>query len=236
MNVIFFEKENWGKEIKRTSEEYLHIVKILKLKEGDTLKVGIINLGKGEATIQKISENAIYLKFPEQVYEDKKQLDLNIFLAYTRPIVLKRIFKNCGVFSIKNLILYKGELSEKSYVESSIIEKEKYEYYFKQGLNLSKSSFMPNLIIKPSLEEALLGVEAKESIYLDESGTNLYKSLLLEEKIKNIFIGSERGFVLRELNLFEKNKIKGAKIINRTLSTELCCELAMGMFSCFNEL
>ena len=123
MNLILFDKDECeGKELVLTGTRASHIVKILKSKVGDTLKIGEINGEIGQGQIIEIrNKKPFKITLEVQLVEKKKtspQIDL--VLALPRPIMLRRILSQVTALGIRNIHLINANRVEKSFWEASM--------------------------------------------------------------------------------------------------------------------
>ena len=158
------------KPLSGSDERARHILKVLHKKTGDSFSAGIINGKEGNARITKIGapgeagENAagsIYFEFEPQ--RDCKPLSsLTLICGFARPAQLRRLLRDVSGLGVKKLILCGTELSEKSYMCSSVANENYAKKLLIEGAEQAGSASIPKIVIYRSLKDALGSVKEKQ--------------------------------------------------------------------------
>ena len=123
MNICLFSEDEIGKELKLKDERAQHLIKILHKKEGDTFYAGIIGGRAGTAQIEKISSEGT-ISFSLTAQSDGKPLNpLKMIIGFPRPIQLKRLLRDVAALGVCEVHLTGTDLGEKSYMQSTLVEK-----------------------------------------------------------------------------------------------------------------
>ncbi len=220
MNILLF-KENTN-TIYSSSTEYDHIKKILKLKKNDSFKYGVYNGDIYTATIESFDDNKIY--FTSKLHTEKDVAaflyPITVVLASVRPICLKRMVRELASIGVAKIIIVNGELSEKSYKNSKLYQKDKLEELVLQGAIQSGRTGITDIIYSDSLADVMKKNNNKGLYFCDNK---IKSEHILETTFEYpllIAIGSERGWSDKERDIFRKNNFKSISLGSRILRSE----------------
>ncbi len=138
-----------------------HIVSILRLGEGDSLRVGEINGRMGTAIITAITPATVHLNVNLEA-EPVFSPDIELILALPRPIMLQRILKQATVMGVRRFYLIRARRVEKSFFQSPILHPDKIRSLLVEGLEQGMDTRLPSVEIydkfKPFLEDIVPGI------------------------------------------------------------------------------
>ena len=250
-NCVFYKNDksiNGGFVFYKNDERYLHIKKVLHLKEGDVFKAGIINGKIGEALISHLSEEKIVFSFcpntPDKNLDntdagkiESKPLPLppiKIILGFPRPIQLRRILRDAASLGFAEIILCGTELGERSYLKSNLSNPEEIKKYLLDGISQAGQTLLPAFSFCSSVKEALKNLKTasfKGSKVLLDIGD--FPSLSTFRMIKGesvlIAIGSERGWTQNEREAFFSEGFISYSMGKRILRTETALTSALSV-------
>lgn len=241
MNICLFTQEEITKPLSKKDERGEHIIKILHKKAGDTFTAGILGGQSGTATINKIDEEGIFFTF-EPSANGKPLNPLKMIIGFPRPIQLKRLLRDIAALGVCEVHLTGTELGEKSYLQSTLVEKGNAYKMLYDGTVQAGSTFVPELFLHKTLSECLSfldsSAEAETSIRLalDNKNPAMCLQNALENKVpasavKNqhqiiAAIGSERGWTDKERSLLEANGFIRCGMGERIMRTETAATVA----------
>ena len=235
MNIVLFEKDR--KQIILNSADYRfrHIKKVLKLEKGDSIKAGVINGKKGTAEIISISDREIVLE--TDFREDGcRPLPVYLLAGHPRPPAARRIIRDCTSFSVSGISFFTAVNSEKSYLQSSLWNKEEYQKALREGAEQGGHCFIPDLKVYRSLEE-----------YFRQNDTDEYVKICFEREAGSkeagkpaagrtlLAIGPERGWVDSELELLKLKSFQFFSLGDTILRTETACAAAVSVINYINN-
>ena len=261
MNIVLFsdddcvnpdcindERINGGFVFYKNDERYLHIKKVLHLKEGDVFKAGIINGKTGEALISHLSEEKIVFSFcpniPDKSIADKgadkvetRPLPLppiKIILGFPRPIQLRRILRDAASLGFAEIVLCGTELGERSYLKSNLSSPEEIKKYLLDGISQAGQTLLPDFSFCNSVKEALKDLKAalfKGSKVLLDIGDfpSLSTFRMTKGEELTIAIGSERGWTQNERESFLAEGFISYSMGKRILRTETALTSALSV-------
>ena len=152
MNIILLYPKNalgdgrYGLTLRQQS----HISTVIKAKQGDVLRVGLLNGKIGEGVYQPPVENqAGYIHALTLCSSPPKPLPMILVMALPRPNMLKRTLQNITAMGVKHLYLIHSAKVEKSYWQSPVLQTESIQQCLLEGLEQSKDTVMPNWSLIP---------------------------------------------------------------------------------------
>ena len=175
MNICLFSKEEVesGFNLKIKDDRANHILKILHKKEGDSFVAGVIDGMAGIATIQKIDKEFIYCSFKE-TSSGKPLNPLKMIIGFPRPIQLKRLLRDIAALGVCEVHLTGTELGEKSYMQSTLVEKGNAYKMLLDGTVQAGSTNVPKLFLHKTLKDCIAEIKSEnaESVLLAVDNVN----------------------------------------------------------------
>ena len=239
MNICLFSNDEISKPLPRKDERAEHIIKVLHKKAGDTFTAGIIGGASGLARITAIDDEGISFEFTAGG-EGKPLAPLNMIIGFPRPIQLKRLLRDIAALGVERVYLTGTDLGEKSYMQSTLVERGAAYKMLLDGTVQAGSTHVPELFLFKSLDECLESLEKE----LGDIGTgaggvgcfaldNVNPSMrlsdaLCEKQCKRAIaaIGSERGWTDRERRLLEAKGYVRCGMGERIMRTETAATVA----------
>lgn len=232
MNIILFKDDNIPEKISTNDEKARHILKILKLKTGDTFNCGLINGPSGTGKITEIDQENIHFAW-EKTADAIPLFPLTLLIGYTRPISSKRILREATSLGVQKIIFTGTDTGEKSYRDSNLWKGE-YKRYLIAGAEQAASTGLPEVIFYKDLQSFFKDNSINHGNSVSDNGFSVIDKIVLdniepsiklsEYRPKNksflLAIGSERGWSERERKLFKKNNFIFASLGRRVLRTE----------------
>lgn len=247
MNICLFSSDEIEKPLSVKDERGQHIVKILHKQAGDTFTAGIIGGKAGIAKISVIKDENIYFTF-EPLSDGKPLYNLKMIIGFPRPIQLKRLLRDIAALGVKEVHLTGTELGEKSYMQSTLVEKGSAYKMLLDGTVQAGSTHVPELFLHKTLKECLAYLE--DNANKDHSHhilrlalDNVNPKCSLQQAMKDLpcmecktpcdegkmvfaAIGSERGWTDKERALLEENGYIRSGMGQRIMRTETAATVA----------
>jgi RsmE family RNA methyltransferase len=232
MNIILFETVPSGQVILKSenAEIFDHIVRILKLKEGDVFRMGIINQSEGTATVKSIDSESI--AFDYSATSVPSLYPVTLLVAQVRPICMKRILREAVSLGAGRIILCTSDTGEKSYRNSTLYSTGEYKWYLEEGAMQSAHAGLPEVVFADNVTEAVkaLGDVNDTSLYLLDNvvgAENLSSCNPCSKAV--VAIGPERGWSDRERRVFRENGFEPVLLGSRVLRTETACSTGLAV-------
>lgn len=159
MNLLLFEQheQNAGRLL-LTDHRAKHIRTVLKLKLGDTLRIGMVNGEMGRGTIIRMENKAVEVHVQLESRPPAPP-DIELILALPRPIMLQRILKQATVMGVRRFHLIRSAKVEKSFFQTPVLESKKIKEFLLEGLTQAVDTCLPEVLIhrrfKPFLQDVV---------------------------------------------------------------------------------
>ena len=250
MNMILFEESLHDNVIPMQDERAKHILNILKLKNGDTFRMGIVNESEGTATIKDIGLDGIAVEY--HVECKPKLYPVTLLCAQVRPICMKRILREAVSLGVERIVLTGSDTGEKSYLSSNLYRTGEYKEYLLDGAMQSCHAGVPQVVFSNTVDGALkaLGIVTDKASIMDktdvsESSSFREAALIMLDNVVGavplsgvdlkgvdkavLAIGPERGWSDRERSLFLRGGFAPMLIGSRVLRTETACSAGLAV-------
>ncbi|PIE55718.1 MAG: 16S rRNA (uracil(1498)-N(3))-methyltransferase [Desulfobulbus propionicus] len=159
MNLLLFEEQELrGDLLCLTGRRHRHLIEVLNVRQGDTVKIGQVNGRVGVGLVEKRSpaETILSVAFTGK---PKRQPDIGLILALPRPVMLQRILKQATVLGVNHFYLVRSARVEKSYFHSPVLQPERIRELLVEGLEQAMDTRLPTVELqhrfKPFIEDVL---------------------------------------------------------------------------------
>ncbi len=224
MNIILFNENEVNKPLPIRDSRAIHLLKVLKMKEGDSFDVGLVDGPRGKASIVKINRCNIQLQCVFQ--EEVPQLpQVTMLIGLPRPPSARRILRDITSQGVQELHFVVTDKGEESYLNSRLWSKDEYLRLVREGAEQAFCTRQPTVSIHDSLLSCLDQLEQQaDRLVLD----NYEASLSLGEyrpcqSYTILAVGAERGWSATERDLFRQHHFLFANMGERVLRTETAC-------------
>ncbi len=236
MNICLFSNDEISKPLSLKDERGQHIIKVLHKKPGDTFTAGIIGGESGTACIKSIDDNGISFDFTSEG-NGKPLSKLDMIIGFPRPIQLKRLLRDIAALGVGRVYLTGTDLGEKSYMQSTLVERGAVYQMLLDGTVQAGSTHVPEFFLYKTLDECLSEIEKSGEpgcrLALDNVNPSCRLSDAVKDKLESLensrviaAIGSERGWTNREREVLEKTGYVRCGMGERIMRTETAATVA----------
>jgi len=224
-----------SKDVTFDKEESRHIVKVLRMKEGDSFK---ITNGKGSffsADIIGANPKACVVKIISEEVQQPLPYQLHLAVAPTKLNDRYEWFlekaTEIGISEITPIIC--------DHSERKTIKPERYEKIIQSAMKQSLKAYLPILNEAISFKDFINSEKDSESLkciaHCEESDKKSLKSILLPNNKITILIGPEGDFSMEEIELAKTNGFIPVTLGESRLRTETAAVVACHSVAFVNE-
>ena len=176
MNLLLLEpSELLANEATLTGRRAGHLLKVLRVVPGDTIRVGVVGGKLGSGRVLAVENETVRLAV-ELMREPVCDLAVELILALPRPIMLQRILKQATMLGVRRFHLIRSRRVEKSFFHSPVLEPGKIRTILLEGMEQAMDTWLPEVTIhpqfKPFVEDILPLLEGQGLIaHPDAKGT-----------------------------------------------------------------
>jgi RsmE family RNA methyltransferase len=224
-----------------------HLLQVLKVEIGDTLRAGIIDGPKGTARIASVDGGSVRLQFTAT--DPPTQRGGNVLImAIPRPVVLSRCLRSAAVLGYGRVLLIRSRRVEKSHLLSHVFHPDAINKELLLGLEQGRRTCLPRVEVyprfRPFVEDALpaLGLPAARILADPDAATSsleLLQATLLSPRNMPptapratpsycLALGPEGGWVPFELQRFEQAGFRTLRFGEAPLRVESALSLITG--------
>lgn len=140
-----------------------HLINVVKMQEGDSLRVGLLNGNIGKASFQGINtDNEAILTIQHLQQLPPKALPVTLVLALPRPNMLKRTLLNISAMGVKKIVLLNSAKVEKSYWQSPVLSPDNIRSILLEGLEQARDTVLPTIEFMPRFRPYVEDILPKE--------------------------------------------------------------------------
>ena len=229
MNIILIEPgELAGERVLLADDRAEHIQKVLHLKEGDNLRIGLVNGPRGQGTVAEIKKHSVQLNcaFENEMPPESR---IDILIALPRPKVLKRLWAPLASMGVGRIVLTNAWTVEKNYFGTPVLEEKYYRPHLIEGLQQAGHTRLPDVQTFRSFTEMMNKLDqlspSSLKLLADPSGTVSAHEAVSRSKPEHVLlaVGPEGGWIPLEIDSF---RAKGFELVGmgpRILRTDTAC-------------
>ncbi|MCQ2397855.1 MAG: 16S rRNA (uracil(1498)-N(3))-methyltransferase [Sphaerochaetaceae bacterium] len=226
MNIILTEDVQRGL-LDSSDRRCEHIIKVLKLNQGDTFRLGSIKTGaSGTAQITAVDSLGVHYTFTETIPDARNYRPVTLIVAQVRPICMKRILREAASAGVRKIIATGATTAEKSYSQADIWKKGEYREILLDGTMQGGFTGVPEVICTPDVRLALKEIPNKNAdcVLLDNVSPKGRMSDFIPMYDKAVLaVGPERGWTDYERSLFSDAGFSTLSLGDHILRTETAC-------------
>lgn len=209
--IILTEADALGDGLYELSDKRAeHILSVLKCTPGSTVEFGLLNGPVGVAEIESIDESTVKLLVQRTNPAPITSPTIDIICAVPRPQTLKKVLLISAMMGVRHLHLVRANRTEKSYLQSPMMELENQLPHLIEGLSQGKFTRLPSVtlhsLFRPFVEDTWPDIKLASgdgSVLLladaDTSKTVLELPQLKRAQNVTISIGPEGGWIDYEI-------------------------------------
>lgn len=226
MNLLLIEPDELeGRTVTLTGRRAEHLLRVLKVAAGDTVRLGVVQGQIGRGRVLAVEGQTIRLAV-ELSHQPEADLHVELILALPRPIMLQRILKQATVLGVRRFHLIRSRRVEKSFFHSPVLEPEKIRGLLLEGMEQAMDTWLPEVHIhhqfKPFVEDILPTLNGR-GLIADPGGSGTLGGIPVSGEPGQHFllaVGPEGGWSDYELSRFAEHGFYGFTMGNRILHVD----------------
>lgn len=206
MNLVLVEADEiQNRQLRLTGRRARHLLEILRVSPGDTVRLGLVGGPKGQGRVLAVEQSEVVLELSLAEEAPAPPL-LELILALPRPIMLQRILKQATVMGLRQLHLIRSNRVEKSFFASPVLAPDKVRSLLLEGMEQAMDTWLPEVRVhrqfKPFVEDVLPGLPGPGLIAHPGVDRNLAEAFVLPAPPAplKLAIGPEGGWTDYEVD------------------------------------
>ena len=234
MNLILFEPDETERPLSGRDARAIHLLKILRKKEGDLFDAGVLGLGVGEGRLGKADADGSLAFSLELRSPPPPRLPIRLAVGFPRPIQLRRLLRELSSMGVAGIDLVCTDLGEKSYRDTRLLEDGGARAALVEGAAQSRDATLPELRVFYGIERWLSDLGKLPGGTLLAAADNVRPAGTLASVSGGndaavLAVGPERGWSERERERLEEAGFVRLSMGSRALRTETACVAAVAL-------
>lgn len=207
-----------------------HVRRVLRAREGDLLRVGVLDGGIGAGRVEAVTAREVRLAVTIGGAAPAPWIDL--LLAVPRPKALKRLWPQLAALGVGRVILINAARVERCYFDTRWVEPAAYEPLLLEGLEQAGTTRRPEVWLrrrfKPFMEDELEAHYGAAPKLLAHPGAPTPPPTWPATARPLLAIGPEGGWTDYELEQMTRRGFTCCALGTRTLRTDTACLALLG--------
>ena len=230
MNLILFEPyELSSSDVTVSDGRAAHLLQVLKVSPGQTIRVGVVDGRLGTATVAAIADGRVTMRCGfDGAIPSVPCVDL--LLALPRPKVMRRLWAQIAALGVRHIMLTNGARVERNYFDTHVISPACYRPLLIEGLQQARDTRLPMVSIhrqlKVLVEDDLDGLTGERlRIVGDPAAAAPVGSVVREQSADRVLlaVGPEGGWSDYELGLLGAHGFHRVGMGARPLRADTAC-------------
>jgi RsmE family RNA methyltransferase len=213
-----------------TGRRYRHMVEVLRVEPGQSVRAGLLNGLLGEARVTAVTASAIDLELQLTV-PPPPPAPLTLILALPRPKALRRLLQGVASFGIAHLALCNTARVDKSYWQSPFLAADAVHEQLLLGLEQARDTRLPQVtlhpLFRPFVEDQLPQLAAGSLKLVAHPASDAPCPCAVSAPV-SLAIGPEGGFVPYEIDRLVAQGFRAVRLGHRPLRVEMALPALLG--------
>ena len=231
LNLLLLGEEDLaaGNRARVEDDRVRHVRKVLGKTVGDEIRVGIVNGRIGSGRILRLDENSLELEVRLDA-DPPPSLGIDLVLALPRPKFVGRIVQAIASMGVDRLSFLQTTRVQKSYWQSSVLDRSSIERHLRLGLEQGAATAMPAVELRKNFrgfvdDDLKPRLTERPGLVADASG-----SLPFPRRVSpphTVIVGPEGGLVDDEIAAFREAGAVVVSLGRRLLRVEVAVAVCL---------
>jgi RsmE family RNA methyltransferase len=234
VNIILLEAQELppSGEVQLDGHRAEHLRKVLRVKPGDRVRVGLLDGPQGEGEVLAIDGRTVSLRCTCDQAPPPAGAD-TLLLAFARPKVLQRCLEHATALGFGRIVLFRSRRVEKSHLSSHVIDTAVIDERLRRGLEQARRTIRPSVHLVPRFREL---IEHELDRWLPRDNRFVADADATEEAALahtsraplSLVIGPEGGLIPHELEQFSSHGFRLVRAGSQPLRVETALSYLAG--------
>jgi 16S rRNA (uracil1498-N3)-methyltransferase len=226
VNIVLLEASEVGSagELVMADHRAHHLLRILKVKPGASVRVGVLDGPQGRGEVLGIDGHQVRLRCVLDQATPPPGAD-TLLLAFARPKVLLRCLEHATALGFGRILLFRSRRVEKSHLSSHALEPATIEAHLRRGLEQSRRTHRPEVVrierFRALIEQRLDELVPLENRFVADADALEEAALAPVARLAlSLVIGPEGGLIEHELSEFAEHGFRAVRAGREPLRVE----------------
>jgi len=211
-------------EVTLSDHRARHLLRILKVKPGSSVRVGLVDGPQGRAEVLSTEGHRVTLRCLLDQPTPPPGTD-TLLLAFARPKVLSRCLEHATALGFGRIILFRSRRVEKSHLSSHALEPANIDAHLRRGLEQARRTHRPEVRLverfRVLIEQRLGELVPVENRFLADADAPAEAALAALSPLPlSLVIGPEGGLLEHELSAFAEQGFRTVRAGREPLRVE----------------
>ncbi|MBX7186114.1 MAG: 16S rRNA (uracil(1498)-N(3))-methyltransferase [Vicinamibacteria bacterium] len=235
MNIVLLEPGELGadRHLRLAGPRAAHLVNVLDVKPGQTVRVGVLEGPRGLATVESVGATSVLLRCDLEA-EPPARPRVDLLLALPRPKVMRRLWAQLAALGVSRIVLTNAARVERPYFDTHVLAPECYTPLLIEGLQQARDTRLPQVSIhrqfKVLVEDELDAMSDAVVRLVADPGADARAGEAVRSGLEGnsgarvlLAVGPEGGWNAFELRLLDAHGFRHIGMGPRTLRTDTAC-------------
>ena len=229
MNLILLEAGEVGSPLALTDPRAIHLVRVLRRRQGDPFDAGIVNGARGKGTVAAIGPEGVFFSF-EPGEEPPPADPIHLLIALPRPQTARKILNEATSLGVASIRFFQSEKGEPGYAASTLWKSLEWRRHLLDGASQAFDTRLPEVRHDADLAAAIEALpEGCPRIGLDNYEAARRLRMAPGTPPVALAFGPERGWSAAERAMLRERAFELAHLGPRVLRTETAVVAAVAI-------
>jgi len=226
VNIVLLDtaETSSASEVTLSDDRARHLLRILKVKPGSSVRVGVLDGPQGRAEVVRIEGRTVTLRCSLDQPTPPPGVDL-LLLAFARPKVLSRCLEHATALGFGRIVLFRSRRVEKSHLSSHVLEPASIAVHVRRGLEQSRRTHRPEVHLverfRVLIEQRLEELVPQDNRFVADADAPEEAALAPSSPAPlSLVIGPEGGLLEHELAAFAERGFRAVRAGREPLRVE----------------
>jgi len=157
LNLVLFEAGEVGSPLALTDPRAVHLIRVLKRRQGDRFDAGIVNGPRGKGILEAVGAEALTIGF--EAGGEPPPLDpIHLLVALPRPQTARKILNEAAALGVASIRFFRTEKGEPGYAASTLWRSLEWRRHLVEGAAQAFDTRLPEVAHDAGLADAIAAV------------------------------------------------------------------------------
>jgi RsmE family RNA methyltransferase len=236
LNLILFESATTPQWLPLTDARAVHILAVLKCKEGDVFEAGVVGGLGGKAVLEQVAGAALLISL-DVTRPPAAMPPVDFIVGLPRPPTARRMLAQLTTLGCRSIEFVAAENCDPNYARSKLWRTTEWRTHVIDGAQQAFSTLIPEVSWGRSLRQSVASLDGQvDRVALDnyEGGLRLGQFSISAPVV--IAIGPERGWSAADRDALRGGGFQFAHLGERVLRVETACVAALAVVLGYRDL
>jgi 16S rRNA (uracil1498-N3)-methyltransferase len=159
LNLVLFDLAEVDRPLSRGDARAVHILAVLKRREGDSFDAGVVNGPRGKAKVTMVGPEGLSFRF-EGMVDAAVPDPIHLLVALPRPQTARKILNEATSLGVSSMRFFQSEKGEPGYASSTLWKSGEWRRHLLEGAAQAFDTRLPEVSHATRLADAMEALPA----------------------------------------------------------------------------